>query len=151
MLRRGEASEAESPPTGRNPRKDGKSARRRENELPASAEWKLGGDLGRRYGAVSGDRNPIHMHSLTAKPLGFPAAIAHGMWTKARCLAQLESRLPEGFGVEVRFRKPILLPARVEFASSDMATGSTSPSATRSRRPHTSRQRSLEDENGRNK
>jgi acyl dehydratase len=83
---------------------------------PASAEWKLGGDLGRRYAAVSGDRNPIHMHSLTAKPLGFPGAIAHGMWTKARALAALESRLPGAFGVEVRFRKPILLPARVEFA-----------------------------------
>jgi MaoC dehydratase-like protein len=85
--------------------------------LGASAEWKLGGDLGRRYAAVSGDRNPIHMHSLSAKPLGFPGAIAHGMWTKARCLAALESRLPDSFATEVRFRKPILLPGRVEFAS----------------------------------
>jgi acyl dehydratase len=85
--------------------------------LALSAEWRLGGDLGRRYAAVSGDRNPIHMHSLSAKPLGFPGAIAHGMWTKARCLAALESRLPDSFGVEVRFRKPILLPGRVEFAS----------------------------------
>jgi hypothetical protein len=83
----------------------------------ANGEWKLGGDLGRRYGAVSGDRNPIHMHSLSAKALGFPRAIAHGMWTKARCLAALESILPDAFAVEVRFRKPILLPARVEFAS----------------------------------
>lgn len=92
---------------------------------PASAEWKLGGDLGRRYAAVSGDRNPIHMHALTARALGFPAAIAHGMWTKARCLAALEARLPDAFAVEVRFRKPILLPARVEFASarSDEGTG----------------------------
>lgn len=88
-------------------------------DAPASAEWTLGGDLGRRYGGVSGDRNPIHMHSLTAKPLGFPAAIAHGMWTKARALAQLEGRLPDGFEVDVRFRKPILLPARVEFAERD--------------------------------
>lgn len=88
-------------------------------DAPASAEWKLGGDLGRRYGGVSGDRNPIHMHSLTAKPLGFPSAIAHGMWTKARALAQLEGRLPESFEVDVRFRKPILLPARVEFASQE--------------------------------
>ena len=86
-------------------------------DAPASAEWKLPGDLGRRYAGVSGDRNPIHMHSLTAKPLGFPAAIAHGMWTKARALAQIETRLPDAFAVEVRFRKPILLPARVEFAS----------------------------------
>jgi len=84
----------------------------------ANAEWKLGGDLGRRYAAVSGDRNPIHMHAWTAKPLGFPRAIAHGMWTKARCLAALESRLPDAFQVDVHFRKPILLPGRVEFASS---------------------------------
>jgi len=86
-------------------------------EAPASAEWKLGGDLGRRYAGVSGDRNPIHMHSLTAKPLGFPGAIAHGMWTKARALAQLGSKLPDSFEADVRFRKPVLLPARVEFAS----------------------------------
>jgi acyl dehydratase len=86
-------------------------------DAPAGAEWRLAGDLGRRYAAVSGDRNPIHMHALTAKPLGFPGAIAHGMWTKARCLAALESRLPDAFAVDVRFRKPILLPARVEFAS----------------------------------
>jgi acyl dehydratase len=88
-------------------------------DAPASAEWKLDGGLGRRYGGVSGDRKPIHMHSLTAKPLGFPSAIAHGMWTKARALAQLESRLPDSFEVEVRFRKPVLLPARVEFAAQD--------------------------------
>jgi hypothetical protein len=85
--------------------------------LGVNAEWRLGGDLGRRYAAVSGDRNPIHMHALSAKPLGFPSAIAHGMWTKARCLAALESRLPNAFATEVRFRKPILLPGRVEFAS----------------------------------
>ena len=88
-------------------------------DAPASAEWKLPGDLGRRYGGVSGDRNPIHMHSLTAKPLGFPGAIAHGMWTKARALAQLGSKLPDSFEVDVRFRKPILLPARVVFAAQD--------------------------------
>jgi acyl dehydratase len=88
-------------------------------DVPPSAEWRLDGGLGRRYGAVSGDRNPIHMHSLTAKPLGFPSAIAHGMWTKARALAALEPRLPDAFAVDVRFRRPILLPAKVEFATSD--------------------------------
>jgi acyl dehydratase len=101
---------------------DGKAAKQEkafdslDADAPAAAEWKLPGDLGRRYAGVSGDRNPIHMHSLTAKPLGFPGAIAHGMWTKARALAQLESELPDSFEVEVRFRKPVLLPARVVFA-----------------------------------
>jgi acyl dehydratase len=89
------------------------------DDVPASAEWRVPDDQGRRYAAVSGDRNPIHMHSLTAKPLGFPAAIAHGMWTKARALAALESRLPDAFTADARFRRPILLPARVEFATRD--------------------------------
>jgi acyl dehydratase len=98
----------------------GRSSGTPEHSAPSGAlsEWRLGEDLGRRYAAVSGDRNPIHMHSLTAKPLGFSRAIAHGMWTKARCLSALESRLPDALAVEVRFRKPILLPARVSFASS---------------------------------
>ncbi|HET9593716.1 MAG TPA: MaoC/PaaZ C-terminal domain-containing protein [Solirubrobacterales bacterium] len=110
MLRRGK-------PNGDSPKgKSGKSFDSLDTDAPSSAEWKLPGDLGRRYAGVSGDRNPIHMHSLTAKPLGFPGAIAHGMWTKARALAQLESELPDSFEVEVRFRKPVLLPARVLFA-----------------------------------
>ncbi len=111
MLRRGGGSGESKSYKERTPQEGGHDG--------ASAEWRLGGDLGRRYAAVSGDRNPIHMHSLTAKPLGFPAAIAHGMWTKARCLAALESRLPDAFAVEVAFRQPILLPGKVEFTSRD--------------------------------
>jgi MaoC like domain len=119
MLRRGNRNHPELNQIS-NPADREFDAVREGEEAPApqtSGEWKLGGDLGRRYGAVSGDRNPIHMHSLTAKPLGFPRAIAHGMWTKARCLAALEGRLADAFEIEVGFRKPILLPGRVEFAS----------------------------------
>jgi hypothetical protein len=83
--------------------------------LPQVATWSLPGDLGRRYGAVSGDRNPIHMHNVTAKLLGFPKAIAHGMWTKARALAALDNKLPEAFTVDVAFKRPILLPSKVGF------------------------------------
>jgi acyl dehydratase len=90
---------------------------------PASAHWRLPGDLGRRYAAVSGDRNPIHMHDVPAKLLGFPRTIAHGMWTKARCLAALESRLPRAFAVEARFRKPVLLPSTVTFGAADDDAG----------------------------
>jgi hypothetical protein len=84
-------------------------------DLPATATWKLPGDLGRRYGSVAGDLNPIHMHPLSARLFGFKSAIAHGMWTKARCLAALEPRLPDAFTVEAAFKKPILLPGKVEF------------------------------------
>jgi acyl dehydratase len=84
--------------------------------LPAAATWRCAGDLGRRYGSVSGDLNPIHVHSLSARLFGFPSAIAHGMWTKARCLAALGPELPTAYSVAVAFRKPILLPATVQFA-----------------------------------
>jgi acyl dehydratase len=90
---------------------------------PAAATWRLPGDLGRRYAGVSGDRNPIHLYGATAKLLGFPGAIAHGMWTKARCLAALEPRLPTAFAVEVDFRRPILLPATVVFGSAEADGG----------------------------
>jgi acyl dehydratase len=88
-------------------------------DLPSVEDWQLRGDLGRRYGSVSGDLNPIHVHPLTARLFGFPSAIAHGMWTKARCLAALQPRLPDAFTVDVAFRKPILLPATVTFAAAD--------------------------------
>ncbi len=92
-------------------------------ELPDSATWKLPGDLGRRYAGVSGDYNPIHVHSLSAKLFGFPTAIAHGMWTKARCLAALGPELPEAFTADAAFRKPILLPATVTFAEAKDGNG----------------------------
>jgi len=82
---------------------------------PGGAEWKLPGDLGRRYAAVSGDRNPIHLYPLTAKALGFQRQIAHGMWSKARCIAAIENRLPDAVRVDVAFKKPILLPGTVSF------------------------------------
>jgi acyl dehydratase len=87
--------------------------------------WRLAGDLGRRYGAVSGDRNPIHLYPLTAKAFGFPTNIAHGMWTKARCLAALQNRLPDAFTVDVEFKKPVLLPTTVVFGSDASDDGIT--------------------------
>lgn len=107
-LRRGSGAEEGAAKPGR------KKARA---ELPATAEWNLPGDLGRKYAGVSGDRNPIHLYDVTAKLFGFSRAIAHGMWTKARCLAAVEKDLPEGYTIEVDFLRPILLPATVSFGS----------------------------------
>lgn len=79
-------------------------------------EWRLPADLGRTYAAVSGDANPIHLYPLTAKALGFPRQIAHGMWTLARSVAAIENRLPDAVTVEVAFKKPVFLPGTVTFA-----------------------------------
>jgi acyl dehydratase len=87
------------------------------------ATWRVPGDIGRRYAEVSGDRNPIHMHSLTARLLGQPRAIAHGMWTKARCLSSFDGRLPEAFAIEIEFRSPLRVPATVSFGSARLERG----------------------------
>lgn len=77
--------------------------------------WPLPSNLGRRYAAVSGDSNPIHLTGLSAKLFGFKGHIAHGMWTKARTLAALQGELPNRFNVEVQFKLPIFLPTDVGF------------------------------------
>ena len=100
--------------------------------------WSLPENLGRSYGAVSGDRNPIHLYPLTAKALGFPRHIAHGMWSKARCIAALENRLPDQVRVEVAFKKPIFLPGKARFgAEAQRRPAGTSRWSTRSRVPRT--------------
>ena len=81
---------------------------------PPSARWRVPADAGRRYAALSGDVNPIHLHPLTARALGFPRAIAHGAWTAARALAAVAPRLPGAVTADVRFARPVLLPSTVE-------------------------------------
>jgi acyl dehydratase len=116
MLRRGGGSGTESKaPTAK--------AAAASTNGPANVQWVIPGDIGRRYGAVSGDRNPIHLYAFTAKLFGFPRAIAHGMWTKARCLAALDGRLPDRYTVDVQFKLPVLLPAKVAFRSEPQADG----------------------------
>jgi acyl dehydratase len=93
---------------------------------PATAtteSWSLPENLGRTYGAVSGDRNPIHLHPLSAKAFGFPRAIAHGMWTASRIAAAFGDDLPDACTLAVRFERPILLPATVQLAR--WTTGTT--------------------------
>lgn len=81
----------------------------------AAAKWSLPGDLGRTYGLASGDINPIHMSAVTAKAMGFPKAIAHGMWTYARVLGAIGPRTSGPCTSHVWFKKPVLLPAKVDF------------------------------------
>jgi acyl dehydratase len=95
----------------------GSSSKERDEAAPVRGHWRVPADIGRRYGAVSGDRNPIHLHDVSARLFGMPRAIAHGMWLKARALAALEPELPATFTAGVRFKKPVLLPATVAFST----------------------------------
>ena len=96
-----------------------KSAKPAQDEPIAKniSQWRLGSGLGRQYGWASGDLNPIHLSALTAKLFGFKRAIAHGMWSKAKSLAELSSQLPPcPYEVTVKFKTPIFLPNTIRFA-----------------------------------
>lgn len=101
----------------------GKSTKEQLAQPTARAIWRIPGDIGRRYAEVSGDHNPIHLYNATAKMLGFPRAIAHGMWTKAHALAAFEGKLPDAYEIDVTFKLPVLLPAKAGFTSWTTAEG----------------------------
>ena len=100
--------------------KTGIAAVRQQEVTPQgnAQDWVVEADIGRRYAKVSADYNPIHLSDITAKLFGFKQAIAHGMWSKARCLAALEEKLPtSGYSVDVAFHRPLFLPSEVVFNS----------------------------------
>ncbi len=108
MLRRGGGASAGEP-----------AARGRYRRLSARRDG--------RVAPARGSRTPLRQPSRAIatrstctrsapRLFGFPRAIAHGMWTKARCLAALQSSLPRRIRGRGDFRKPILLPGRVSFA-----------------------------------
>lgn len=82
--------------------------------LVSSSSIRVREDTGRRYAGVAGDANPIHLWATTAKAFGFPRAIAHGMWTLARCLAEVSPSLPpRPRRIAVKFVRPVLLPSTI--------------------------------------
>lgn len=89
---------------------------------PREVLWTIAADQGRRYAAVSGDYNPIHLSPLTARPFGFRQPIAHGMWALARVAAALgEEPFGSAFGLEVSFKRPVPLPSTAQFVSRALA------------------------------
>ncbi|MER7455411.1 MaoC/PaaZ C-terminal domain-containing protein [Micromonospora sp. NPDC126480] len=102
-------------------RTPGGGERRDRGERPpapaASAHWRVEPAVGPAYARVSGDHNPIHTSRLGARLFGFRRPIAHGMWSKARCLGALENRLPDAYHVDVAFKLPLPLPSTVSFSS----------------------------------
>lgn len=78
---------------------------------PPNAVLRITAGRIRRYAAVGGDHNPIHVNGIAAKLFGFPAPIAHGMFSAAAILANIEGQLPAAVRYSVKFGKPVVLPA----------------------------------------
>ncbi|GIU23637.1 dehydratase [Shewanella schlegeliana] len=83
--------------------------------------WSLAEDLGRRYAKASGDYNLIHLHPVMSKRFGFDRVLAHGMWSKGRCIAQLMPTIGErACQVDVAFKLPLFMPNNVSFAAEQL-------------------------------
>lgn len=95
-------------------------------QYPNTTEMEVPESIGRQYAKVSGDSNPIHMHALSAKAFGFPRAIAHGMWSKAKALAIMEQQNKWRSGpvrVSCQFKKPVFLPGAAQLNWREEKTG----------------------------
>lgn len=79
------------------------------------AQWAVAGNAGRRFAGPSGDWNPIHVSAFTARLFGYPRAIAHGMFSAARCLALLQNGVSADapLALDLRFKRPLLIPGQV--------------------------------------
>ncbi|QIR16262.1 MaoC family dehydratase [Shewanella aestuarii] len=87
-------------------------------------QWRLTEDLGRNYAKASGDYNLIHLHPLLSKRFGFERVLAHGMWSKARCMAHLMQFVGDRpFNIDVEFKLPVFMPSEVTFAYEPLENG----------------------------
>jgi len=74
--------------------------------------WTVAPDAGRRYAALSGDWNPIHLWPWSARLMGMRAPIIHGAHTLAQACALLQAKSGRDIAsVWCRFRQPVPLGA----------------------------------------
>ncbi|THC45365.1 hypothetical protein C2862_06220 [Massilia sp. Mn16-1_5] len=100
--------------------RSGKGARQVPAVQPGSVidSWTLPPSSGRAYARVSGDWNPIHLTRWSARLLGLPAPIIHGMHSVARSCAALEAAAGRRVSaMSVRFTAPVPLGSTVVLTS----------------------------------
>jgi acyl dehydratase len=82
--------------------------------LPAGGGWDIGPACGRRYAALSGDWNPIHLWPWSARLMGMRRPIIHGMHTLGRACAALERLHARPLALlDARFLAPLPLGSTV--------------------------------------
>jgi acyl dehydratase len=80
--------------------------------------------MGRAYARISGDWNPIHLWTWSARLMGMKRPIIHGMHTLARACAELEQACGRRIlALEGRFRAPAPLGSELVLGA-DLAAGS---------------------------
>lgn len=94
-----------------------RSAARQHEPIPQAARkleaWRLGSDAGLRFALLTGDFNPLHWLGPYARALGFSGKLLHGFAAMARAHATLERVVGPLRLLDVRFVRPITLPAEL--------------------------------------
>ncbi|KAG1671772.1 hypothetical protein FOA52_000149 [Chlamydomonas sp. UWO 241] len=78
--------------------------------------YSLGPGVGRHYGWISSDLNPIHVHWTTSQLLGFKRPIAHALFLVGRLEASLRNAgVKPAYPclLQTEFKRPTLLPAKL--------------------------------------
>ncbi len=88
------------------------------DEAKELAFLRLGSDAGLEFAKLTGDFNPIHWIPAYARAMGFRSTILHGFSTMARAFeglakGKLSGSVSRISTFDVRFTKPLTLPARV--------------------------------------
>jgi acyl dehydratase len=92
--------------------------------LPVLTGWRIPRGMGRAYARISGDWNPIHLWTWSARLMGMKRPIIHGMHTLARACAELEQACGRRIlALEGRFRAPVPLGSELVLGA-DLAAGS---------------------------
>lgn len=102
---------------------------REESSCPV-IDVEVAGDTGRKFARVTGDYNPHHLWSWTARPLGYRRPIAHGMWTLGRSLAVALARTDADASVsaDASLKLPLYMPGTARFAACELSADQTSTS-----------------------
>jgi len=104
--------------SGAKPDKQPKQRPRVPSDATELAYWRLAGDAGLAFAMLTGDFNPVHWVRPYARAFGFKNTILHGFATMARAMEGLNRALLAGdtkqiTTLDVKFTKPLVLPARV--------------------------------------
>jgi acyl dehydratase len=112
------------------PEKGARGARSKERprvptDVRELARWRLRADAGLDFAKLTGDFNPVHWIPAYARAFGFRNTILHGFSTMARAYEGLlrgrfaSTRTMKTF--DVKFTRPLVLPARVGLYATDDA------------------------------
>jgi hypothetical protein len=106
------------------------------SDVKEIAFFRLGAHAGRDFAKLTGDVNPIHWVPPLARAAGFKSCILHGFGTLARAVEALNRRVFAGdaralASIDVRFTRPLVLPAQVGVYVRPHGTNGTGATATR--------------------